>query len=362
MNTRVQRLREKLAAENVDALLITTSGNRRYVSGFTGSGYLIISQEHAMLATDFRYWEQMGRQSADFELIKMTQGDMKVWLPPILKKIGARTLGFESHDISYAMHETLKAAVGGMPAGERPALKPTSDAVEGMRIFKDDQELAIITRAVEIADHAFETVAAGLEPGMTERQIAWELEKSMREQGAEGTSFSLIVAAGPNAALPHHRPSDKQLQMGEPLIIDMGARLHGYCSDLSRTVCLGKPDKQFRRVYDIVLAAQETAIAAVQSGMTGHQGDKLARDVIEKAGHGDHFGHSTGHGVGLDIHENPRVARNASHELSDGMIFTIEPGVYIPGWGGVRIEDIVILENGKARDITRAHKRDSVLL
>ena len=361
MNDRVQRLRQRLADEEIEALFVSAPENRRYLSGFTGSaGYLVITQEHAILATDFRYWEQVGRQSRDFELVKLTQGDIKSWLPPVLQRVKSGSLGFEASNVSYALHDLLKQTVRSLKPGQRPTLRPTYDLVEALRVLKEEPELDIITRAVEIADRAFEEVAAGLETGITERQIAWLLEKSMREQGAESTSFDIIVASGPNAAIPHHRPTDKAIQLGEPIIIDMGARLEGYCSDLSRTVCLGRPDDPFKRVYDLVLGAQETAIAAVQSGMSGHDGDKLARDVIEKAGHGDQFGHGTGHGVGLLIHENPRVSRNAPNELADGMIFTVEPGVYLPGWGGVRIEDIVVMEHGRARDLTKAHKRDVV--
>lgn len=361
MSNRVQRLRERLLAEDLDAVLISTPGNRRYLSGFTGAGYLIVSQREALLATDFRYWEQADQQSKDFELIKLTQDDMEVWLPPILSRVGASTLAFEPQHVTYALHDAIKAAVETIEVvSQRPTLKPAYNLVEGLRVIKDESELAIITRAIEIADHAFETIAAGLDPGVTEKQVAWELEKSMREQGAEGPSFGTLVAFGPNAALPHHRPDNTKLLIGQPVIIDMGARLDGYCSDLSRTIILGKPDAQFRKIYDLVLSAQETCIVAVQAGMSGHDADRLARNVIEKAGYGEQFGHVTGHGVGLDIHENPRVSRNAKNELADGMFFTVEPGVYIPGWGGVRIEDVLVMEHGRARDLTRSHKRDTV--
>ncbi|MCI0768737.1 MAG: aminopeptidase P family protein [Chloroflexi bacterium] len=361
MNQRVQRLRQRLADEGNDAVFISAPENRRYLSGFTGSaGYLIVSQEHAYVATDFRYWEQVGRQSPDFELVKMTQGDLGTWLAPVLERIQPATLAFEAGNATFAFHTTLKESLKKLRPALRPRLVPTLDLVEGLRIVKDEEELQIITRAVEIADQAYMEVSAGLEPGITEREIAWRLEKSMREQGAESTSFDIIVAAGPNAAMPHHRPTDRPVEKDEPIIIDMGARLQGYCSDLSRTTFLGKPDDTYRRVYDVVLGAQETAIAAVQSGMTGHDADRLARDVIEKAGYGEQFGHGTGHGVGLVIHENPRVARNAKNELSDGMVFTVEPGVYLPGWGGVRIEDIVVLENGSSRNLTRAPKTDAL--
>ena len=360
MNNRVQRLRERLTSEGIDALLVSTPGNRYYLSGSRGAGHLLISQREALLATDFRYWEQAAQQAKDFELVKLTQSDMKAWLPALLKRVGARTLGFEADNVTYAVYDTIKGATETLEPGERPALKPTYSLVEGLRLIKDEYEYAIITRAIEIADHAFEAVAVRLVPGMTEKQVAWELEKSMRDQGAEGPSFGTIVAFGPNAAMPHHRPDATALKIGQPVIIDMGARLEGYCSDLSRTVILGRPDAQFRKIYDVVLAAQETCINAVQAGMTGHDADRLARDIIEKAGYGDQFGHSTGHGVGLDIHESPWVSRNAKTELADGMFFTVEPGVYIPGWGGVRIEDLLVMEHGRGRDLTRAHKRETV--
>ncbi len=357
MNQRLQRLRKKLAEDKLDAIFITTPENRRYLSGFTGSaGYLLVSQDHAFLATDFRYWEQVGRQAPDFTLAKMIDPQMQPWLLPLLEQMQAETLGFEAYNITFSLHTTLRDALRHMKPASRPKLVPTFDLAEGLRVMKDAEELAIITRAVEIADKAYMDVSSSMEPGITEREIAWALEKSMREQGAESMSFDIIVAAGANSALPHHRPSDRRIERGEPVVIDMGARLQGYCSDITRTMFLGKPNDTYRKVYDLVLAAQETAISAVQAGMSGHDADKLARDVIEKAGYGDQFGHGTGHGVGLAIHENPRVSRNAKNELRDGMVFTIEPGIYLPGWGGVRIEDIVVLEKGVARDLTKAPK------
>ena len=280
---RIQRLREKLDERKLDALFIVSPEtaspvNRRYLSGFTGtSAYLLVTQNDAVLATDFRYWEQVGRQSPDFELVKMTQGDLGTWLAPVLERIQPATLAFEAGNATFAFHTTLKESLKKLRPALRPRLVPTLDLVEGLRIVKDEEELQIITRAVEIADQAYMEVSAGLEPGITEREIAWRLEKSMREQGAESTSFDIIVAAGPNAAMPHHRPTDRPVEKDEPIIIDMGARLQGYCSDLSRTTFLGKPDDTYRRVYDVVLGAQETAIAAVQSDMTGHDADRLAR-------------------------------------------------------------------------------------
>ncbi len=360
MNQRVQRLRERLADEGVDAVLISNPQNRRYLSGFTGSaGYLFISPERAYIATDFRYWEQSAIQAPDFELVKMT-GAMKTWLHPLIEDGEPEKLAFEANDATYAFHDLLKSTVRKLKPALRPKLVPTLDLAESLRIYKDAEELAVLTRSVDIADRAMMEVSARLEPGMTEREIAWRLEQSMREQGAESTSFDIIVGAGPNGARPHHRPSDAKIKANEPIVIDMGAKVEGYCSDITRTHYLGTPDDTYKRVYDTVLVAQETAINAVEAGMSGHDADKLARDVIEKAGYGDKFGHGTGHGVGLNIHENPRVSRNMKDELQDGMVFTIEPGIYLPEWGGVRIEDIVVLEQGKARDLTKAPKMDVV--
>lgn len=358
MNLRVKRLRERLAKDGFDAIFIATSENRRYLSGFTGSaGYLVISQDLAIIATDFRYWEQVGRQCPDFELCKLS-GDLATWLPEVLTRAKAKTVAFEAQNVSVAFHELLKSALAKMKPGSRPKLMATSDFVEGLRLYKDEKESDILRRAIEIADNAFLAVAPTIKPGETEAAVAWRLEVSMKEQGADGPSFETIVAAGPNSALPHHRPSEKRIERHEPIVLDFGARYQGYCSDITRTVFLGGPDATFQKVYDYVLAAQETAIAAAQAGMTGHDVDKLARDVIEKAGHGDKFGHGTGHGVGLLIHENPRVSRNAANELKDGMFYTVEPGIYLPGLGGVRIENIVTLEKGRPVNLTRAPKKE----
>jgi Xaa-Pro aminopeptidase len=216
-----------------------------------------------------------------------------------------------------------------------------------------------LMKAIRASDMAIDSVAPTLRPGMTERDVAWRLEQAMREHGADAESFPTIVAAGPNAALPHHRASDQPIREGEPIVIDMGARVDGYCSDLTRTFFLGAPDETFIRIYDTVHAAQLTAIGALQSGMTGEEADRLARDLIEEAGYGENFGHALGHGIGLAVHEMPRVGRRSQDRLEDGMVFTIEPGIYVSAWGGVRIEDVVILEGGRARVLSRAGKRES---
>jgi len=356
MNKRVQRLREKLKENNLDAVMVSSPENRRYLSGFTGSaGYLLVSHDSSFIATDFRYFEQVKRQCPDFVLVEIW-GAMAGWLPEALSKLSAQRIGFEASDVTYNLYKQLTELVSGMEGNRRPQLLPSTELVEALRVVKDSEELEAITKAINIADAAFQEVVSRLKPGMTEKAIAWDLEKLMREKGADGTSFDTIVAGGPNGALPHHHPSDRPIQQGEPIVIDMGAKYNGYCSDMTRTIILGKADDTFKRVYDTVLAAQLTAIATVQPGMTGEQADKLARTVIEQAGYGDKFGHGLGHGVGLQIHEAPRVSRNAKDVLEEGMPFTIEPGIYLPEWGGVRIEDVVILEGGKTRVISSAPK------
>ena len=354
MSPRLDALRAALHEQHLDGILITTPENRRYLSGFTGSaGNLIVTRDDAVLATDFRYTEQAAAQAPDFRVVRIGAAG---WLPPLAKELGVRRLGFESAHVTVAAHTALVKALA--DAGNGVELTPTTELVEPQRALKDPDELALITRAVEISDRAFEQVAPTIEVGETEQSVAWRLEKAMREGGAEALAFDIIVAAGPNGAMAHHRADDTPIREGQPVVMDFGAKYQGYNSDITRTICIGTPDETFRVVYDTVLGAQLAASATVEAQMTGEQADGLARSIIEKAGHGDKFGHSLGHGIGLAVHEDPRVGPRAGNTLLDGAVFTIEPGIYIPGWGGVRIEDIVVLENGRARTLTKAHKRE----
>ena len=358
MNSRLEALRARFESSEIDGILIGSDENRRYISGFNGTaGNLIITADAAVLATDFRYIEQAPKQAPDFRVLRVSGGGSD-WLTNLLKELGIRRLGFESQHMTVATHERLSKSFAEAGNGDGVSLVPTAGLVEEQRSVKDEGEMALLQRAVDIADQAFEEVSRIVKEGMTESEVAWLLERTMRELGAESVSFETIVATGPNAALPHHRADDTPIREGQPLLIDMGARYQGYCSDLSRTFCLGREDDTFREVYSTVLRAQLTAIENVRSGMTAGEADGLARAVIEEAGYGDTFGHSLGHGVGLDVHERPGVGPNSPVVLEDGMPFTIEPGIYISGWGGVRIEDIVVLENGKARVISHAPKID----
>ena len=355
MNYRLASLRKRMAEKDLDAIIISTPENRRYLSGFTGSaGYLLVSADHAILATDFRYIEQAGKQSPDFRVIKV--GNDWSWFSEILEAHGMRRIGFESHHMTVATYRQVTESVQELPSGDRPSIVATTGTVEALRRVKELEELAHLQSAIDVADATMEAITPTIQAGETERELAWRLEKQMRELGADSLSFDTIVAAGSNGAMPHHRPSDKAIAPGEPIVIDMGAKVGGYCGDITRTVCVGEPDETFRKIYDIVLGAQLTAIATVRAGMSGGDADELSRVVIAEAGYGDNFGHSLGHGVGLAIHEYPRVGPKSDHPLEEGMVFTVEPGIYLQDWGGVRIEDVVILEKEGARVLSKAAK------
>ena len=355
MNNRLERLRRNVEERELDALLVSTPENRRYLAGFSGSaGYLLVTAESALLATDFRYVEQAQKQAPDFQIIRI--GGDWAWLLEQLAALGVKRVGFESQNVTVATYKQMTDGIQGLSPPARPSLVATSGLVEALRTVKDPQELALLQKAIQVSDRAMAAVTPTIQAGETEREVAWRLEKAMREMGAEAVSFETIVAAGPNGAMPHHRPSDRPIGQGEPVVIDMGARVAGYCSDITRTVCVGETDETFRKIYDLVLGAQLTAIATLKPGMSGADGDGLARTVLSEAGYGDAFGHRLGHGIGLAVHEYPRVGPNSANVLEEGMVFSVEPGIYLPGWGGVRIEDLVVLEPGGARPLSRAAK------
>ncbi|MBI4199829.1 MAG: aminopeptidase P family protein [Chloroflexi bacterium] len=357
MGRRLGALRAALKDRKLDALLVSNPENRRYLSGFTGSaGFLFVTPEEAVLATDFRYVEQAGRQALAFRVLRTAAG--YDWFPRLVAEARAQRVGFEGDAVTVALHGQLRKALPKAASVDRGGVRlvATTGMVEGLRALKDPEELRLLQRAIDIADQAMDRVVPAIRPGDTEAQVAWRLEVAMRELGAEGPSFDTIVASGPNGALPHHRAGDRAIQEGEPVVVDMGARYQGYCSDLTRTFVVGPVDETFRRIYTTVLRAQEAALAQVRPGMTGAEADGLARKVIEEAGHGDHFGHSLGHGVGLAVHEHPRVGPNAPEPLRAGSVFTVEPGIYLSGWGGVRIEDVVLLGARVARPLSKAKK------
>ncbi len=361
MNNRLSRLRAALAERGLPALLVSAPANRRYISGFSGSnGALLITAEVAMLFTDGRYVIQAGRESPDFSLREIvnpgrTLADL---LAEAAVELNLRMLNFEAAHMSVAEHYALTKAMFDTPV----ELDPAEGVVESLREVKDDGEVATLRKAVAITDAAITAVIPHLRPEMSERQVAWMLEVAMREGGADGISFPIIVAAGPNSALPHARPSADPLGVGRPIIIDMGAMLGGYHADLSRTICLGEPDAQFWTIYTIVLDAQRRALAGLRPGLRCNAADALARDHITAAGYGEQFGHGLGHGVGLNIHEGPSLRRAAvGHEqngprLQAGNVTSVEPGIYLEGWGGVRIEDLALITADGCEVLSTAHK------
>jgi Xaa-Pro aminopeptidase len=334
----------------LNAMLVTRPENQRYLSGYTGGeAALLITPHKSLILTDFRYYEQVAEEAPDFQLVKV-EGKLSLVLKQVLKTHDIRTLGFESTHVAFDQYQEWKTACRGVK------WIPLRDVVERLRLIKDDDELAVMKKAIAVSDAACDYIRQIMRVGMTEKQVAWELESFMRTHGAEALSFGLIVGSGPNGAKPHSVLQDRPIQKGEPVVMDLGAQVDGYHSDLTRTVCLGEPDDKLRKIHDIVLRAQLAAEEGARPGMTGQQVDALARQVIADAGHADHFGHGLGHGVGLAVHEGPRASPLSSTILEPGMLCTIEPGIYLPGWGGVRIEDIVLFTESGVQVLTQTRK------
>lgn len=356
MQHRLERLRERLTTQQLDGLLVTSAANRRYLSGFTGSaGALLVTGEHAVLLSDGRYAIQGPQEAPAFEFVLLSDdAPLSKQLAELVNQQRIQRLGFEANDLNVAQYTKLQLDL--QKAEVQSTWVATEHLVEGLREVKDDDEIATLRRAIAITDDALAAVRPMLRPAMREREVAWELEKAMRERGAEAMAFEVIVASGDNGSRPHARASDTQLGVGRPIVLDFGARLAGYHADMTRTIILGEADQQFWQVYNTVLQALETATAGARVGMTGALVDARARDVIATAGYGEAFGHGLGHGVGLQVHEGPAVRRLSQAILPAGAIFSVEPGIYLPGWGGVRIEDLVLLTGRGAETLTQSPK------
>ncbi len=363
---RLDRVRAALDEAGLDGLYVASpvddvnhrhSANRRYLTGFSGStGYAAVSATHAVLAVDARYTAQARREAEPrgFTIFD-TKGPQSSWFPEFAAAagLGGKRLGLSRSDLSYGDFLTLREAVERMPEADRPDLVPAPSLIERLRSRKDAGEIALLEQAIAIAERAFLDVTATLEPGVTEREFAAALDAAVKKHGARGLSFEPIVAGGERGAMPHADLSDRPFAPGEPIIVDWGAELSGYCSDLTRTFHLGPEPERFREVYEIVREAEQAAIEGVEAGMGGADAHALAASVIERHGYGEFFTHGLGHGVGLDVHDYPPYLGPSSEDtLEDGMVFTIEPGIYLPGWGGVRIEDIVTLQGGRARQLS----------
>ncbi len=339
---KVEKLRQRFDAAGIDGLLVTNGQNRRYLTQFTGTyGVVLISKDQAKLLTDFRYTAQAKAQAKDFDIVFLpTKDSVYREVARLSEEMGITRLGFEADNLTYALHRKYGEAA-------KTEMVATSGVVESLRLIKTPEELSKIQTAAQIADAAFAHIIDYLRPGITELEVSNELEMFMRKQGASGSAFDMIIASGHRSALPHGVASSKQIERGDMVTMDFGALYEGYRSDITRTVAVGEPSAQLKDIYGIVLEARNRAVAGIRPGITGREADAFARDYITEKGYGERFGHGMGHGVGLDIHEEPFMSTSCTAIIQPGMVLTVEPGIYIPDLGGVRIEDdIVVTEEG----------------
>ncbi|MDP9354903.1 MAG: Xaa-Pro peptidase family protein [Chloroflexota bacterium] len=361
MSLRLQRLRDLAAERQLDGILVTHPSNRFYLSGYSGeddppnesAGVLLIGATTALLFTGATNVAWAEAEAPTFTTKPWTR-PWAGFLVQVLRDLGWKRMGFEDDAVLYATHRDLCAGLDG-----QTELVPLGDAVDKLRSVKEPVELEALAKAISITDAAFVAATADLEFGMTERDLARRIERELRERGAEREAFHTIVAAGPHAARPHHAPTDRPIERGEPVIIDMGAHVDGYNGDLTRTTWIGHPTEELRRVYASVEAAQRGALGVIRDGVAAKDVDAAARSILTAAGLGEAFSHGVGHGLGVRVHEAPSVSQMSEDILHAGQVLTVEPGAYLPGWGGVRIEDVVVVEPGGYRMLTGAPKKQS---
>lgn len=347
---KLEKLREQLSVQGVDAFLITSPSNRFYMTGFTGtSGVAFVTADQALFITDFRYTEQAAAQAQGYEIVQH-KGPIPEEVATQAEALGVKKIGFEQDYVTYSEYEAYERAFS---KGELVGVK---GALEQLRLMKDEKELKIVKDACDIADAAFKHILEYIQPGRTELDVSNELEFFMRKAGATSSSFDIIVASGARSALPHGVATDKVIQTGELVTMDFGARYKGYASDITRTIGVGEVSEELRQVYDIVLESQLRAMEGIQPGMTGKEADSLARNLIAEKGYGEYFGHSLGHGLGVDVHEAPSLSAKSDMLLEEGMIVTVEPGIYLPGKGGVRIEDDTLVTKDGNETLTHSTK------
>jgi Xaa-Pro aminopeptidase len=348
------KLRTTLKRKKLDALLVTQPDNRRYLSGYSAtdssiaesSGVLLVPAKGSpYLLTDSRFDLHAREEAKDFEILLYPKGLLAL-LKNLLPKLGIRRLGFESHYFLCSSYEKISKEL----IKKNIELIPQTDLVEKFRIRKQTWELDKIEKSVQLNEQVFHQIYKEIRPGLTEVDVAIKIETAMRLSGAERPSFDTIVAGGPNGAAPHAVPSNRPLQEGEPIVIDMGLVLDGYCSDMTRTVVLGTPDNKTIELFRLVRKAQKAGMAAIRAGVLAKDVDKAARQKIENAGLGEKFGHGLGHGVGVAVHEPPSLNKRSRKKLREGMVVTVEPGVYLPGWGGIRLENMVEVRTDTCRD------------
>jgi len=348
---RLLRLRNEIFKNDVNALVVCKPQNVRYLSNFSGStAVMLITKENSFLLVDFRYYKQAKNEvlssCCEVRLSSDFFNDVKI----ILNELNLNKVGFESEYLTFEQHKSLSKKLQGVE------LAPFSHIVEDLRVVKDENEIEKISKAAYISDKVFENTLGLIKLGLTEIDIAAKIEYSIKKMGAEKTAFDTIVASGSNSAMPHAKPTNRKFGKGDFIKIDLGVMFQGYCSDMSRTVVLGKADEKKIEIYNTVLRAQQAVLCKIKKGMKFAEADNLARDIISSAGYGDNFGHNLGHGVGLEIHEAPTLGSKGKGFFESGMVFTIEPGIYIEGFGGVRIEDLAVLRDDSVEILTKSPK------
>lgn len=359
---RVETLRSRLAEKNLDALLVTHPSNRFYLTGFTAhdiapnesAGHLLVTADDAVLITGSVNVTQADAQAPHIRVVKR-EGNWSSADAAAIKEMTATRIGYESQ----AMLEGVFRGIGDAlkEHGKDVTWEVADGIVEEQRVRKSPAEIALLRKAFEITSAAFDRVAPTIEAGQSEWDVAWRIHQAYIDLGSEGPAFPTIVAAGTHAARPHHEPGERVIREGEPIVIDMGASYHGYCADLTRTVWVGEPDHKLRDVYAIVAGAVEEALERIQPGMTGKDMDAAARSYIEARGYGEAFSHSLGHGIGVRVHESPSATKDSEDILAVGNVITVEPGIYLPEWGGVRIEDVILITEDGIEVLTTAMKK-----
>ncbi|MDD2912252.1 MAG: Xaa-Pro peptidase family protein [Candidatus Bipolaricaulis anaerobius] len=357
---RREELGRRMRNRGLDAFLVinverSDRPNLRYLTGFTGSFGILIAGERSLFATDSRYTEQAGREIAGLP-VEEVKGRWLPWLAERLKALGVTKVGIGAQRTSLHVYQELTRLASGIE------FVPQTGLVEELRRVKSEEEIARISSAARLTDEGLRWIVGRLAPGQKERDVALDLEVWYRRHGAEGVAFDLIVAGGPGSAMPHHRPTDRAIARGDVVLFDIGGQVNGYCADLTRVVAVGDPGGEVREVYRTVLEANRAGLAAVRAGRTGKDVDQAARDVIARAGHGDRFGHGLGHGVGLEVHEAPTVGPSSDDALEVGTVVTIEPGIYLPGRFGIRIEDLVAVTADGCRILSSSPKDELLVV
>ena len=352
--SKLDKIRSSFQEQGIDGILVTSPYNLRYMTNFTGSaGMALISGERAIFITDFRYTEQAKNQASEYE-ISIHSGSIIDEIATKVKELGITKLGFEQDYMSYSTWAQYNQVIS-------VEFVPVSNLMEQMRLIKTNDEIAKIKEAADIADVAFKHILDFIKPGKTELDVSNELEFFMRKCGATSSSFDIIVASGKRSSMPHGVASDKQIEKGDFVTMDYGALHKGYVSDITRTVSVGEPSAKLKEIYDVTLEAQLRAMEQIKPGMTGIEADAIARDYIIEKGYGDYFGHSLGHGIGLEVHEGPGLSKRSKTKLQPGMVVTVEPGIYLPNIGGVRIEDDTLI-TAKGNETLTHSTKDLIIL